>query len=129
MAESDEAKQLLTATLKDWNALKGMHDAEIFADEIFGFHAQQATEKALKAWLAWMRIEYPKTHDLTYLLGSLQAHGEDVEHFRGLIEFNPYAVQFRYDSFDEIGSALDRNDVLKRVGELIDFVNRKIYGV
>ncbi|WP_372703813.1 hypothetical protein [Candidatus Accumulibacter contiguus] len=29
-----------------------MIDNPLFADEIFGFHAQQAIEKALKAWLA-----------------------------------------------------------------------------
>ena len=29
-----------------------MRDVDIFADEIFGFHAQQAAEKLLKAWLA-----------------------------------------------------------------------------
>ena len=46
MAPSDEARQMLTAATKDWRALAGMTDPNVFADEIFGFHAQQATEKA-----------------------------------------------------------------------------------
>ena len=46
MAISDEARQLLAAANKDLRALQGMIDASIFADEIFGFHAQQAVEKA-----------------------------------------------------------------------------------
>jgi HEPN domain-containing protein len=29
-----------------------MADSPLFADEIFGFHTQQAVEKALKAWLS-----------------------------------------------------------------------------
>ncbi len=35
-----------------------MGDAAVFADEILGFHVQQAAEKLLKAWLAlpgWAR--------------------------------------------------------------------------
>ena len=52
MAPSDEAHQMLAAATKDWRALAGMADPDVFADEIFGFHAQQAAEKALKAWLS-----------------------------------------------------------------------------
>jgi HEPN domain-containing protein len=33
-----------------------------------GFHAQQAAEKFLKAFLVWHQIEFPKTHDLGKLL-------------------------------------------------------------
>jgi HEPN domain-containing protein len=75
MAPLDEARQLLAAADKDWRALHGMDDADVFADEIFGFHAQQAAEKAFKAWLALLGVEYPKTHDLSLLLGILQSHG------------------------------------------------------
>ncbi len=39
---------------------------EEFAD-MASFHAQQAAEKALKAYLVWLDIEFPKTH----LLGQL----------------------------------------------------------
>ena len=33
-----------------------------------GFHAQQAAEKYLKAFLVWRQVEFPKTHDLDKLL-------------------------------------------------------------
>ena len=39
MAPSDEARQMLAAAYKDWRALAGMADPNVFADEIFGFHA------------------------------------------------------------------------------------------
>ena len=42
MALSDEARQILAAAHRDWRALAGMADPEVFADEVFGFHAQQA---------------------------------------------------------------------------------------
>ena len=41
---------------KNFDALRGMVGTPLFADEIFGFHAQQAIETSLKAWLAYYRI-------------------------------------------------------------------------
>jgi HEPN domain-containing protein len=68
MVNYEEAYLLLTAASRDLRALQGMTDPGVFADEIFGFHAQQAAEKALKAWLSALDVEYPRTHDLTMLL-------------------------------------------------------------
>ena len=65
MSERDHAALLLAMGQKDLAALRGMADRVVFADQIFGFHAQQPTEKALKAWLSLRSIEYPKTHDLS----------------------------------------------------------------
>jgi HEPN domain-containing protein len=41
--------------------------ADLFASAIC-FHAQQAVEKFLKAFLVFHDIDFPKTHDLDYLL-------------------------------------------------------------
>jgi HEPN domain-containing protein len=101
-----------------------MTDADTFADEIFGFHAQQAVEKALKAWLALLGEEYPRTHDIDLLLSQLQARSEQVEAFSDLLEFNPYAVQLRYEAFDELGEPLDRKYVVERVTALLEQVKR-----
>lgn len=119
MADYDEAQRLLSAAYKNLQAVRAMTDTIAFADEIFGFHAQQTIEKTLKAWLALRGIEYPKTHDIALLLSMLANHGQPVEPFYDLIEFNPYAVQFRYEAFDEIGEPLDRDTVIARVGELV----------
>ena len=48
MSDLEEARTLFEAAERDLSALRGMHDSSIFADEIFGFHAQQAAEKFLK---------------------------------------------------------------------------------
>lgn len=42
-------------------------DPELYASSIC-FHAQQAVEKFLKAFLVLHNIDFPKTHDLDYLL-------------------------------------------------------------
>ena len=73
MGASEEVRHLLAVAHKDFRALQGMSDSSIFADEIFGFHAQQAAGKALKAWLAAFGVEYPRTHDLSLMLTLLDA--------------------------------------------------------
>ena len=64
MNDLKHARQMLAMANKDFSALQGMSDAAIFPEEIFGFHAQQAIEKALKSWLAARSISYPFKHDL-----------------------------------------------------------------
>ena len=50
MAPSDEARQMLAAATKDWRALAGMTDPNVFAEEIFGFHAQQVSRTSGLSW-------------------------------------------------------------------------------
>ena len=63
MRDLEQARALLETAHRDLTALRGMGDTGTFAEEIFGFHVQQAAEKALKAWLALEEVVYPKTHD------------------------------------------------------------------
>ena len=65
MSDLEQAVELLKLAERDFRALKGMTDPEVFAEEIFGFVAQQAVEKSFKAWLALLGATYPFTHDLT----------------------------------------------------------------
>ena len=78
MNDPEQARILLDAARRDLTALHGMDDAEIFADEIFGFHVQQTAEELLKAWLTLEGVSYPKTHDLRLLINQLAQHGVDV---------------------------------------------------
>jgi HEPN domain-containing protein len=71
MNDLEHGRAILETARRDARALRGMFDSETFPDEIFGFHAQQAVEKALKAWLASLGIRFPKTHDLQQLLDLL----------------------------------------------------------
>ena len=68
MSELDEARTLMDAGDRDLSALRGMEDTSVFADEIVGFHVQQAAEKFLKAWLVLWSEPYPLTHNLARLL-------------------------------------------------------------
>jgi len=63
-------------------AKNGLHSSEPFTD-IICFHAQQAGEKYLKAYLVWQKIDFPRTHSLEDLI--LLATQKDSS-FSGLIE-------------------------------------------
>ena len=98
MTDRDHARALLDAADRDLRALVAMVPDNAFADEIVGFHAQQAVEKALKAWLAFEGRPYPWTHDLSALLGLIEDAGHEVERLRPLVRLNVFAVRFRYES-------------------------------
>ncbi|MGO8787264.1 MAG: HEPN domain-containing protein [Terriglobia bacterium] len=62
------------------------------------FHAQQITEKCLKAFLAYRQVAFPYTHNLAKLIEV--GAGIDPA-FRSLLPvvtpLTPYAVELRYD--------------------------------
>ena len=116
----------------DLNALRGMmvrdHDSEIdfFSDEVFGFHAQQAAEKCLKAWIAGLGRRYPRTHDLMALLQELSVAGEETIWLDSLVDLNPFAVEYRYQLLDSDDDELDRSEFLAQVQTLFEHVTRCI---
>lgn len=61
MSDIENAKQLLSLAAEDVAAMEVLKDAEQVSSRIFGFHAQQAVEKALKAWLSLAGASYPLT--------------------------------------------------------------------
>lgn len=123
MNDLEHARMMLVMARKDVKAIEGMKDVETFSDEIFGFHAQQAVEKALKAWLSLAGVAYPKIHDLEELFALLDEHGEPVpERFHFLVDLTDFAVQFRYEAFEDFDEKLDRVEVIRQVAELVDHV-------
>ena len=126
MSDIEDARTLLSAARRDSRALKGMCDPGVFADEVFGFHAQQAVEKALKAWIASAGHDYPLTHNLIVLLAQLEEIGSDIDEFWPLVELNAFAVQFRYAQYENLDNALDRSATTRKVEYLLDHVESVI---
>lgn len=118
MSELKQARALLALAEKDLKALSGMGDPLTFADEVFGFHAQQAIEKTLKAWLAILGQQYPLTHNLARLLALLEEQGAAVDDFWDLTDYTAYAVEYRYGALDIAEEPLDRPAVIRKVQEL-----------
>ncbi len=126
MSDPKQARVLLEAAERDYSALCGMGDATIFADEIFGFHVQQALEKSLKALLALHGKTYPPTHDLSRLINMLKEHDAEAARFDGLVEYTSYAVQFRYGAGDPSAMPLDRATAVRHAEALLEEVRRRL---
>ena len=67
-------------------------------DRPVGFHAQQAVEKAVKVALTLEGVDFPKTHDLEYLITLAGKHSIAMEpEFASASWLTPWAAEFRYD--------------------------------
>ena len=126
MNDREHARELLSVAEKDLRALEGMTDAETFAEEVFGFHAQQSVEKTLKAWIAAHGEEYALTHSIAALLAKLKELGCDVGDFWDLTRYNAFAVQFRYEALLLDETPLDRRAAIASVRELFDRVRMAV---
>jgi HEPN domain-containing protein len=104
-----------------------MLDPEAFDDRVFGFHAQQAVEKALKAWLHLVTGEHPFTHDLSLLLHLLETRGVDVSPWWEFLDLSGYAVRFRYEMFPEGEELLDRELLAVSVRSLVRRVRGMVF--
>ena len=124
MSDVKCARLMYRAAERDVLTLRSMTgDAPV---ESFGFHVQQAAEKALKAWLALLGEAYPLTHSIETLLDLLDDRGAAVESFRNLVDYTPYAVEFRYAGVDPDAEPIDREGALANVEALVVQVGRQL---
>ena len=127
MADLERARAMLRMAYKDFNALIGMQDNPLFADEIFGFHIQQAVEKTLKAWLCIHSDTYPMTHELARLLALLETRGIEVSTYWPLVQYTIFAVQARYEEgITELDEPIDRKIEIRNVRALLTQVELTI---
>lgn len=85
-----------------------------------GFHVQQAVEKALKTVLTLEGVDFPKTHDLEFLVGLASRHSIEVpEEIAAAGWLTPWAAEFRYD--DEPLESLDRKVALELAASAVEW--------
>ena len=126
MSDPKAARVLVEAAERDIAALRGMGDAAVFADEIFGFHTQQAVEKLLKAWLALLGQTYPLTHNLKQLLEMLAVREPDATCFDAMVAYTPYAGRLRYGARPRKALPSERSDAVQRVEALLEEVRQRL---
>jgi HEPN domain-containing protein len=96
------------------------------SDSIAAFHAQQAVEKLLKALLAELGLDYPKTHDLNRLRAQLESVGEELPALAlEFTELTPFATVWRYDE-PPAEVFLDREKTIETVRMLREFVHKRV---
>ena len=125
MTDPKCARLMLRLATGDARALEVMRDPDAVTEELFGFHLQQAAEKAFKAWIAILGGLYELTHDLDDLLQQLEdcgAASSDIDRFRALAGFTPYAVEYRYEGVAEWVEPIDRDAAIALVAGLLEHV-------
>jgi len=96
--------------------------------EAFGFHAQQAVEKLLKALLVGLGGTYPHIHRISDLMDlSEQAGSKLPKELYDLRRLTPFAVEFRYDPLPEESEApLDKERVRQGIRDLRAWVTGQV---
>jgi HEPN domain-containing protein len=121
-SKADLVRGWLEKARRDFNtAVNQLNVVEPFAD-IVCFHAQQAAEKYLKAYLVWQEVEFPRTHALEDLV--LLAAQKDPEFLvlkDEAASLTPYAVETRYPEFEEpvLEDANESVEIAKQVANFV----------
>jgi hypothetical protein len=106
----DFALTLVRKAEQDEVILAELLDDPGVADEILGFHLQQAVEKRLKAVLAFREVDFKRSHSIGYLTTLLERCDVGLPACRDQIEaLSPWASDARYE--DDYEGALDRPTV------------------
>jgi len=90
------------------------------------FHSQQAVEKALKALLASIGVQPPKTHSIEYLLFLLKERGMDTSQIKYAARLSDYAVEARYPDFEEEPSVEEALNALAIARSVVEWVIRQL---
>ncbi len=90
-------RQWLAKAEQDMGAIKALLDSAPPFLHPACFHAQQAAEKYLKAFLTWHQVEFPKTHVFGKLLDLMSQVDEALAaSISGVTALTPSGVEVRY---------------------------------
>jgi HEPN domain-containing protein len=87
------------------------------------FHAQQATEKFLKTFLVYHDVDFPRTHDLDFLLLECKKINKGAFQDINLKSLSEFGVSVRYpDDFyiPTVSEAVEYHQVAKEVKETVE---------
>lgn len=118
-----ETHDWLTKASEDLKAAEHLLAGASLLPPQAAFHAQQAAEKAQKAFLTWHKQTFPKTHDLR-LLGAkcitIDATLDGVS--RSVAQISGYAVQARYPGPWGAPTVAEAQDAIRLARAMYDAV-------
>lgn len=118
----DHARMMLRNASRDLRAAREMQDPTRFDPETFGFHVQQSIEKSLKAWLSFLGLSYPRSHDISTLKAALMDNGCDLSAYPNIEDLTVFAIQYRYEAYEDDEDDLDRESLAHLAEDLYDRV-------
>lgn len=108
---------------EDINVIEQLSDAGLsnYTSTIC-FHAQQATEKFLKAFLVVHDVDFPRTHDLDYLLSECQKINKTKFDGINLKSLTEFGVSVRYPDDFFIPTEEEAEEYLQVAKKIKDLV-------
>jgi len=91
------------------------------------FHAQQCAEKLMKAWLVFLGIDFPKTHDLTELAELLPEKDRFPISVDDCVKLTDYATVTRYPGEWEVIERADAQQAVELARRIREVVRNNIY--
>ena len=126
MKQHEQALLFIKKACQDEALLAEVISSKAVSDEAFGFHCQQAAEKLLKAILSFYDVDFPRTHNLRFLMDLLADAGRRLpDEFSDLDTLTPYGTLFRYEDIPT-ETVIDREDLLKLIRALKVYTQNQI---
>jgi HEPN domain-containing protein len=122
--QREYAALLLDRANSDLGAFRVLAANGDMLDDVVGFHAQQAVEKALKVALVLADVDFPRSHDIRELVDIALDHGLVVPgSIRQARWLTPWAAQLRYEMLEPLdrdGALAVAVDAVEWAGGLLD---------
>jgi HEPN domain-containing protein len=127
--KSDYIKSWLYRAREDLAVMKDLHHSNPSGyTSTICFHAQQAVEKYLKPFLAFHDIDFPRTHDVDYLL--MECQKIDSESFNlDLKSLTEFGVSVRYPDDFFIPSPDESNEYTEIAIEVSKIVENRLHSL
>ncbi|MHC4444528.1 MAG: HEPN domain-containing protein [Planctomycetota bacterium] len=124
--QHEQARLFLQKAVSDEALLDEVLTSRQVNDEIIGFHCQQAAEKLLKALLSHLGVDFPRTHNLRYLMDLLADFGHTVpSELNDLDLLTPFGTLFRYEDIPS-QTKLDRETARNMIRTLRTHVEKYV---
>jgi len=124
-----EARDWVVRATRDLQAVAMAVEGTRCLPEIAAYHAQQAAEKALKAFLAAHDQPFPPTHNVERLVQLCEALDSDFVRLAAAARtLTPYATLFRYPGGLLEPPLSEAQDAQRLAREIVEFVQQRLPG-
>lgn len=90
------------------------------------FHSQQAAEKYLKAYLVFLDVVFPRTHNIGQLIELGLSHDGNLASLGEADTLSPYGVDIRYPDDFSIPTEDEARDALSTALKIKKYVEAKL---
>jgi len=125
--KQQEVQEWLTKSQHDLEAARLLFASQASLLDIVVYHCQQSVEKALKGYLTFQDVVFPKTHNLSSLLGNCVFFNSNFNDFFEIAEtLTPYATEFRYPGEVLEPEQEEAKQAIVMAETVVEFVNNSL---